>query len=217
MVHPYWPLFDLVVRTPRIEIRYPNDELIVELASVAARGVHDPDTMPFLSSWTRADSPELERSALRHWWGRRASWSPQSWSFPGAVIIDGRAVGIQDLAASDFAVTKVVRTGSWLGKSFQGMGIGKEMRAAMLHLAFAGLGAELAYSSAFEDNPSSFGVSRSLGYIENGDEILSREGRSARVIRLKLTREVWERSRRDDIEIIGLESCMAWFDASIKP
>jgi RimJ/RimL family protein N-acetyltransferase len=169
MAHPYWPLFDVVVRTPRLEIRYPDDALVVELAALAADGIHDPGTMPFLSPWTRREPPELQRSTLRRLWGSRASWSPQHWSFPGAVLVNGKPVGLQELMATDFAVARVVQTASWVGRAFQGQGIGKEMRAAMLHLAFEGLGADFAYSGSFDDHPASMAVSRSLGYIENGD------------------------------------------------
>ena len=35
MTHPYWPLFDLVVRTPRLELRPPDDSMLVELARCA--------------------------------------------------------------------------------------------------------------------------------------------------------------------------------------
>lgn len=55
-----------------------------------------------------------------------------------------------------------VSTASWLGLHHQRQGIGTEMRAAVLHLAFAGLGAVDALSGAFEDNPSSFSVSEKL-------------------------------------------------------
>jgi RimJ/RimL family protein N-acetyltransferase len=217
MGHPYWPLFDVAIRTPRLEVRYPDDSLLIELATVAAQGVHDPDEMPFLAPWTRAKSPELERSAFKHWWGHRASWTPENWHFVGAVVVDGSAVGVQDLFARSFAVTKSVTTGSWLGRAHQGQGIGKEMRAAVLHLAFVTLGAQVAYSGAFEDNVASSEVSRSFGYVENGDEIVNREDKSARVVRLKLARDRWERSRRDDIEIVGLEGCLDWFGATDVP
>jgi len=214
MGHPYWPLFDLVIRTPLLEVRYPDNSLLIELATLAAQGIHDSDEMPFSAPWTRAKSPELERSAFKHWWGNRASWTPENWHFVGAVVLGGTAVGVQDLfTKSSFAVTKAVTTGSWLGQAYQGQGIGKEARAAVLHFAFDGLGAEVAYSDAFEDNAASYGVSCSLGYVENGDEIMDREGKPARLVRLKLTREVWERSRRDDIEIVGLERCLDWFGA----
>ena len=64
-------------------------------------------------------------------------------------------IGQQDIDADGFAVRRVVSTGSWLGRDHQGRGAGKEMRAAVLHLAFAELGAERAETAAFADNPAS--------------------------------------------------------------
>jgi len=52
MLHPTWPLFDLEVRTPHISMRYVDDELATQLAELAAVGVHDPATMPFMTPWT---------------------------------------------------------------------------------------------------------------------------------------------------------------------
>lgn len=214
MRNPHWPLFDLVIRTPLLELRYPNDELLTELAEVAADGVHDPDTMPFLAPWTRAEPPELQRNAFRFWWGQRASWMPENWNFMAAVLVDGKPLGVQDIGSTDFVVTRSVNTGSWLGRRYQGRGIGTEMRAAILHFAFAGLGAELANSGAFEDNPASLRVSKKLGYEENGFQIHNREGQSAREIRLTMTRERWRAQRRTDIEIENLDACLDWFGAS---
>jgi RimJ/RimL family protein N-acetyltransferase len=213
MGHPFWPLFDVVVRTPRLELRYPDDAMLTELAAVAADGVHDPDRMPFLQPWTRASSPDLERNALKFWWSQRAAWTPERWNFTAAVVVDGRPIGFQDAGANAFAVTRSVGTGSWLGRRHQGRGIGTEMRAAVLHLVFAGLGAEVATSAAFDDNPASLAVSRRLGYEENGFTRRNREGRPAREIRFVLTRERWEVGRRDDISIEGLEACRDWFGA----
>ena len=36
-----WPLFDLVVRTPRLELRYPDDDLVYELAALTAEPIHE--------------------------------------------------------------------------------------------------------------------------------------------------------------------------------
>ncbi len=47
MGHPYWPLFDLEIRTPRVTLRYVDDELARQMVDVAVAGVHDPDFMPF--------------------------------------------------------------------------------------------------------------------------------------------------------------------------
>ena len=212
MAHPYWPLFDLRVRTPRLEVRLPRDEELAELAALAAAGVHDPETMPFAIPWTDAASPELEREALRWWWRQRAEWVPGAWTLTGGVFEGGRIVGVQDLSARDFATTRVVKTGSWLGMAYQGRGIGTEMRAAVLHLAFAGLGALEAHSAAWHDNPASLAVSRKLGYRENGCELTARRGRPERMVNLRLERDWW--TPRDDITIEGLEPCRELFGLS---
>ncbi len=46
------------------------------------------------------------------------------------------------------ATLRTFDTGSWVGRRFQGRGTGTEMRAAALHLMFAGLGAREATTSA---------------------------------------------------------------------
>ncbi len=115
--------------------------------------------------------------------------------------------------AKDFAHLRTVKTGSWLGRQYQGQGLGKEMRAAILHLAFEGLGAIEAMSGAFHDNHASLATSKSLGYIENGDRLMLRRDSSDRIIDLKLDRATWASLRRDDIEIEGLEACFEMFGA----
>ena len=209
MGHPYWPFFDLRVRTPRLELRPPDEALDVEMARLAGEGIHDADFMPFTEPWTDVPSPQLERNAVQHYWRTRAEWTPDRWALRLAVVVDGAVVGTQDLNAERFAVLRTVSTGSWLGRRHQGRGIGKEMRAAVLQLAFEGLGAVMAYSGAYDDNQASLGVSRSLGYEENGDLIAVRRGASARIINLKLPRERWQ--RREDIVIEHLEPCLELF------
>ncbi|HET9847424.1 MAG TPA: GNAT family protein [Candidatus Dormibacteraeota bacterium] len=206
-----WPLFGLRVDTPRLTLTYPTDSDLDALNAVAGRGVHDPGMMPFSIPWTDA-SPELRpRNSLQHWWGLRATWQPNNWHLTLVVREGPTVVGVQDLFATNFAATRQAATGSWLGMEYQGRGIGKEMRAAVLHLAFAGLNAERATSGAFDDNPASLGVSRALGYVENGDDIAAPRGRPQRQIRLILTRQAWERIRRSDIRITGLEPCRSMF------
>jgi hypothetical protein len=55
------------------------------------------------------------------------------------VLSGGVVVGSQGIGGRDFAVLREVHTGSWLGLRYQGQGIGTQMRAAVLHLAFEGL------------------------------------------------------------------------------
>ncbi len=177
-------------------------------------GVHDPLTMPFTFEWTDVPSPRRERESLQWFWRQRAEWSPGKWTFSGAVVVDGRPVGVQDLSAESFGTLRSVRTGSWLGMRHQGRGIGKEMRAAILHLAFAGLGAVEANSGAWHDNTASLNVSRALGYEVNGEDVGLRRGRSERQIRLRLVRDSWEIRRRNDILLEGLEPCLELFGAA---
>jgi RimJ/RimL family protein N-acetyltransferase len=82
------------------------------------------------------------------------------------------------------------------------------MRSAVLHLGFEGLGAELAETAAFEDNPESQGVTRKLGYEPNGWSIKAREGKPAKLFAFHLTREAWLARRRDDVVIEALEPCL---------
>jgi RimJ/RimL family protein N-acetyltransferase len=166
-----------------------------------------------MMGWTDQPSPELERGVLFWHWGRRGDWRPESWNYNPVVLVDGEVQGTQGMFADLFAKLGVVSTGSWLGRRFQGQGLGKEMRAAILHLAFAGLGALEAQSGYWHDNDPSRRVSESFGYEPNGERWLLRRDVRDRQVELRLRRGVWETRRRDDIEIVGLESCLELFGA----
>ena len=164
-----WPLFGLSVRTPRLTLRYVDDDLGAALMQLAAAdGVHDPGEMPFTLPWTRSPSPLLEREGLQRYWRGRAQTSPHAWSLSFAVLEDDVLVGEQNLRATDFGTRRTVGSASWVARSRQGRGIGREMRAAALHLAFDGLEAQVATSGAFEDNPASLAVSRSPSRTAKG-------------------------------------------------
>jgi RimJ/RimL family protein N-acetyltransferase len=209
----FWPLFGLVVRSPRLEIRQPREEEFGELLAVIASGIHDPATMPFTSPWTDRPSPARERESAQWWWRQRADWTAEKWNFTGAVFVDGQVIGVQDITAEHFATLRSVHTGSWSGLAHQGQGLGKEMRQAILHLAFAGLGAQEAHSEAFFDNASSLATSRAVGYQPNGEALAPRRDGAALTLNVRIDRAAWEERRRDDIEIVGLESCLDMFIA----
>lgn len=205
MPHPFWPLFDLEVRTPRLTLRYIDDEIAVELATLAGQGIHDPSWTPFLHPWTDVPSPEMERNAFRFWWGRRAATRPDDWSIECAALVDRRVIGASGVMAEQFGVLRSVETGSWLGREFQGRGLGRELREAALHLAFAGLGAEFATTGAFSDNGPSLGVTRSLGYEAAGSRRVVRRGEPADLLLYRMNRARWETIRRDDIKLVGID------------
>ena len=214
MSHPLWPLYDLRVRTERLELHLPNEDEIVELCALAKAGIHPPGEMPFGVAWSIKPSPQFERDYIQYNWLMRATWSPTDWTLDLAVSLDHRLVGIQGLAARDFAVMRTVGTGSWLGAPFQGQGIGKEMRGAILALGFDGLGAEVATSEAFLDNRSSAGVSRALGYASNGFGRLAPEGLARETERFRMTAEEWRARPRPPVAIEGLAGCLDLFGAT---
>jgi RimJ/RimL family protein N-acetyltransferase len=184
----HWPLRDLVLRTPRLELRPDDDDGVFELVEVAYGGVHPPDEMPFGVAWTDADPAYLGRGMLQYYWAERARLAPERWSVHFLVREAGRVVGVQSLHATAFGVTREVSSGSWIGLRHQRRGIGTEMRAAVLLFAFDHLGATRARSSAFTGNVASNTVSRRLGYRPDGTETMVRRGARTEDVRLLLPR-----------------------------
>jgi RimJ/RimL family protein N-acetyltransferase len=204
-----WPLFDLVVTTPKLELRYATDALLLELTGMAY-DVIPPGSLPFEEGATFYDMSTTGRQRwLAGQWSARSRTSPEWWVLVFAVVVEGRAVGTQEVTAVNFSALRTVNTFSWLNRAYQGSGLGKEMRAAVLHLAFEGLGAHRATSEAFEDNLASCGVSRALGYADDGITwALRGDGQAGPMRRFMLTRDDWYRGRRSDISISGLVPCL---------
>jgi RimJ/RimL family protein N-acetyltransferase len=208
----HWPLLGLRIETPNLELRTPTDADLEALADLVSNGVHRPETMPFTTEWTDADSPELERGALQYWWRCRADFSPKQWDVPLAVVNGGTIVGVQGLAANEFPTLRTAETGSWLGLAHQGQGIGKEMRRAVLHFGFECLGAKAITSAAYTDNPASQKVSLATGYQPNGINVVQRRGDRAEQIRYILTRDRWEEvSAESDVRVEGFDACREMF------
>lgn len=209
----HWPLYGLRLATPRLELRLPDLKELDALASVAVAGVHDPDRMPFVTPWTDAPPGERARSVLTHFWKTQSEWHPDAWALQLTVLLDGAPVGVQEVSATDFAVTREVSTGSWLGLPYQGRGLGTEMRAAVLHLAFAELGAESARTSALDGSTASRRISERLGYRPDGSARVAVRGESRTDHRYVLSRAGWERHRGVEVQVEGVDRCAAMFGA----
>lgn len=203
-----WPLADLVLRTARLELRLPTD---AELIALAERSPEDLETDP---AWPAPPDGNGRRgTAILQWyWRALGMWKAEAWRLPLAVWADGELVGFQELEAERFAVLRTVETSSWLVPEVRGRGIGKEMRAAVLALAFDRLGALVATSGAWETNAASLGVSRAVGYEDNGWHLHDDNGQPAVMRRVLLTSERWT-PPSPAVSVEGLEPCRAWFGA----
>ena len=191
-------------------MRIPTDDDLLALAAAARSGITETDQIVFKFPWHHLPSPAMERQFLLHWWQARGTWSPKRWQLTLAAVLDGRPVGMQDVMSTDFAITRTVSSASWLAREFHGHGYGTEMRAAIIAFAFDGLGATVAESGYLEGNGPSKRVSDKLGYLPNGEEIFSIEGKRVVELKLRVTPETWNRDLVP-VTIEGLEPCLKLF------
>ena len=161
--------------------------------------------------WTDVPPDQVARSVLQYHLRQLGGWSAQDWTLNLVVERRRGHRRHQGISGRDFAVLREVHTGSWLGQRYQRQGIGTEMRAAVLELAFTGLGAEYATSEAFTDNAASLGVSRKLGYAFDGIYRQVIRGKPATQHRLRLDRAGWQAHRTTEVEITGLAECLPDF------
>ncbi|HEX4679749.1 MAG TPA: GNAT family N-acetyltransferase [Gaiellaceae bacterium] len=207
------PLTRLRVRTPRLELRLATRAELRALGELARRGIHDPAAMPFGVAWTDdSDRPGFVDEAIKHHESRIREWRPDDWCLNLIVFNRGRPAGVQSVRSERFGEQRTVDTGSWLGREFQGQGLGTEMRAAALYLAFEGLGATLATSGAIEGNPQSLGVSRKLGYEIVGAHMVSPRGVPVEHTDLELRRESFRSPV--PVELIAVKPLLPLFGAA---
>ncbi|MCV7420961.1 GNAT family N-acetyltransferase [Mycobacterium yunnanensis] len=218
MTGAIWPLFDLVASTPKLTLRYVTDELAAELAELATHGIHDPATMPFSEPWTDAEPPELQRNTVRYFWRCRAETTTADWHLNlAAHDRDGALVGVCTLSAAHFPSTRTATTGSWIGRRFQGQGLGREMRHAALHLIFDGLHGGVAATRAWHDNAASLGVTRSLPYTEQEPVVERRRGHPDTMLVFTMGRRQWETLGRSDIRLGGVEPVRDFLGVTTQP
>ncbi|WP_210603781.1 GNAT family N-acetyltransferase [Brevibacterium oceani] len=201
----YAPL-QIRVKTPRLELVGAGDDMLAALAPLVRDGKVFAEPAPYDGpmSFYESDPTARVNKWLQSVWRGRGRFTPSEFRLAFAVLVDGEAVGMQDLIAEKFDTCATVLSFSWLSTDVRGRGLGTEMRSAILHLAFAGLGAREAASDAFVDNIGSNRVSEALGYEHNGVEWDIRRGEPGLIQRWRLTREAWETRRRDDIELSGV-------------
>jgi RimJ/RimL family protein N-acetyltransferase len=207
-----YPLLDVRVSTPVLELRGATDELLGELAEVVRAGKTDAEPPPYDDPISLYEPDPDQRVAkwMRAIWRGRGKVEADAWRMYFVVVVDGRPVGMQDLIGVNFSTLGTVTSFSWLSVDERGRGLGREMRAAILQLAFEGLGAKEAGSDAFVDNHGSNAISRALGYEPNGSDWATRLGEPGLLNRWRLTRANWERGRRTDIQLHNVDACRTY-------
>jgi RimJ/RimL family protein N-acetyltransferase len=202
-----WPLFDLRLRHRDVLLRPLREADLPHLCSVLPGDVgHDPRLALFAS---QSLAENERRLFCMGYWRALGTWDPASWVLHLAVEHGGELVGVQTLEADDFPVLRTVDSASWLVPAMRGRGLGTAMRAAVLAFAFERLGAVSAISSATTENKASLGVSRRLGYVDNGiGRIVETGGHVVELQHLLLTAERWPGAA---VRVEGFGPCRPWF------
>lgn len=202
-----WPLFDLRLRCRNVRLCAVREADLDHLAAVLPGDVgHDPR----LELYPGLTDAENERRLFRMgYWRALGTWSPSNWVLHLAVEYEGALVGVQTLEGEDFPDLRTVDSASWLVPGVRGRGVGVAMRIAVLGLAFDRLGAVAAITSATETNAASLGVSRRIGYADNGVGLIKETGGIARLRHMRLPVGQWRHG--GEVTVEGFEPCRPWF------
>lgn len=204
----FWPFSELRITSGEVLLRgVTDDDLEPLLAALPADLELDPRMEVFAAL---PESQDRERRFVAGLWRHRGQWSPASWCLDLVVEHEGAVVGVQSLEGDDFPTLRTVDSASWLAGHARGRGLGTAMRAGILALAFDHLGAEAAVTSAEHSNAASLGVSRRLGYVDNGVGRVHGAAGAVDLQYLRLSREAWRAGGRT-AEITGVEPCLPWF------
>ena len=212
MTHAYWPLLDLRLTSGNLELA-PLVE--ADLAEVVRLLPADLELNPAATRFAVNESTHRGVVLHQEYWRSYGTWTTQAWRFHLAVRRDGELLGLQELEGNDFPTLRTVDTSSWLVTGARGQGIGKAMRRAVLALAFDHLGAEAAITSAWHDNVASLGVSRSLGYRDNGVSSMARDDGVDTLVHLRMTRADWQAAGgAPDVRVDGIAAALPLFGLS---
>ena len=218
----YWPLWGLRIHVADLVLQ-PMTE--ADLDEVVAVLPPDLELDPSATRYPGLDEPTQRAVVVQQaYWRHYGTWSPTEWRLNFCVRRAGRLIGVQELEGNDFPTLGTVDTSSWLVAGERGRGAGKGMRRAVLALAFGPLSARAAVTSAWEDNAASLGVSRSMGYRDNGVSLMARPGHDqpGTLVHLRMTRDQWAAAEAAEAErtaggrestpsVEGFEPCRPFF------
>ena len=203
-----WPLHGIRLRTADLDLRVMTEADLPLLATIMPA---DLELNPHATRYAGLDEPANRRAVLAQaYWRAFGMWSPDDWALPFVARSDGEVVGVQWLEGPDWTSDRTVDSSSWLVSSVRGRGLGKQMRAAVLALAFGPLGAVAAISSAVVGNGGSLGVSRALGYRDTHRSVLEHSGETLQHVRLEAS--AWSESGlADNVVVAGVAPALPLF------
>lgn len=209
-----WPLHGIRLRTADLDLRVMTEG---DLPVLAAALPDDLEMNPHATRYAGLDDGANRRVVLvQAYWRALGMWSPDDWALPFVVRTAGDVVGVQWLEGPDWRSDRTVDSSSWLVPSARGRGLGKQMRASVLALAFGPLEARAAISSAVVDNGSSLGVSRALGYHDTHKSVLEHSGETLQHVRLD--RATWVASgQAHGVVIDGVTPALPLFGVEVSP
>lgn len=203
----FWPLFGLRLAFRDVVLRPMRESDLPHLAAVLPDDVgHDPRLALFGS---QSFAENERRLFCQGYWKSLGTWDPASWVLHFVVSWRGEDVGVQTLEGENFPALRTVDSASWLVREARGRGVGVAMRTAMLQFAFGELGAVAAITSATVANAASLGVSRRVGYRENGvSRIVDTGGDVVELQHFRLTAAEWQGA---GTTVTGFPPCRPWF------
>ena len=203
-----WPLHGIRLVTADLDLRVMTEADLLEVCDVLPP---DLELNPHATTYAGLDVPANRRAVVvQGYWRALGMWSPDDWALPFVVRRAGRIIGGQWLEGPDYRADRTVDSSSWLVHVARGHGYGRQMRAAVLELAFGHLGARAAISSAVVDNAASLGVSHRLGYRDTHTSVLEHSGERLQHVRLE--RADWRRAGHGrDVGIEGVEAALPLF------
>lgn len=210
-VTAHWPLNTLTITTGDVALRPVRDAELAQFVAIFPDDFDlDPRFPPLSGLPPRQDR---ERRFAQSIWRHRGCWSIDEWALDFGVWRVGEPIGIQTLEGTGFPAERTVDTASWIAKPFRGKGFGIRARAAVLEFAFGRLGAQHAITSAVVTNHASLGVSRRIGYRDDGVRPHDTGDGIVDLQHLRLSRDDWTTSDvRIPVEVNGFADCRPFFE-----
>ena len=199
-----WPPLGLRIVAGDLELRGIGEAEVLDLLDVARAGIHTEGPSPFAVPWNLVPADELPLNYVQWWTNQVASFRREAWTLDLAVLWRGEVVGCQGVATRDFLTLRTGETGSWLGLSHHGQGIGTAMRQAFCAFLVDHLGFAQVTSTAYIDNHASRRVSEKTGYRPNGEFRHVRAGEAVAMQQFRLVPE--DLVRGPDLSVTGADA-----------